>query len=242
MPIPRNFHAETLEWVAVMRAVVEAKKTFTMIELGAGWAPWCSIGYIASEMKGLQPAVMAVEGDLGHIEFINESFSLNGQDPSRCQIVHGVVGAEDGRAAFPQLKKASHGYGGAARFGDESNSYFDSFMDGERENIADVQELDCFSLKTLIGKMGGACDLVHCDIQGAEREVIPASIDALTESVKRVMIGTHSFDIDRQLISLFPQHGWICEGAEATRMTTAGGALCIMADGTQVWRNGRLHG
>ena len=67
-PIPRNFHAETLEWIGTLKAVQEARDTFRMIELGAGWAPWCTIGYLAAVQCGLQPKVMAVEGDIGHIK------------------------------------------------------------------------------------------------------------------------------------------------------------------------------
>ena len=42
------FHGDTLEWVGALRAALEASGTFTMIELGAGWAPWCVIGTIGN--------------------------------------------------------------------------------------------------------------------------------------------------------------------------------------------------
>src|SRR5215813_14177648 len=36
------------EWLGIVRAVVEAQKTFTGIELGAGWAPWSVIMHAAT--------------------------------------------------------------------------------------------------------------------------------------------------------------------------------------------------
>ena len=36
IPIPGNFHWETIEWLGIMRAVLEAEGRFRVMELGAG--------------------------------------------------------------------------------------------------------------------------------------------------------------------------------------------------------------
>lgn len=240
LPIPRNFHADTLEWVGTLQAVRDARKTFTMIELGAGWGPWCTIGYVASEMLSLVPSVIAVEGDPGHVRYIEQSFHDNGQDLSRCSVIHAVVGVADGQASFPTLRMASRDYGGAAIFNGKADQFSKHFLAHTSHNVEKLEEVACFSLATILEKVGRPCDLVHCDIQGAEGEVLPHHISALSSSVRRLIVGTHSHEVDRKLITLFPQHGWVCEGAEATRMVTNGGTSHVVHDGTQVWRNSRM--
>jgi hypothetical protein len=38
IPIPANWHADIAEWAAALRAVDLARGSFTMAELGCGWA------------------------------------------------------------------------------------------------------------------------------------------------------------------------------------------------------------
>ena len=240
-PIPRNFHADTLEWFGTLRAVQEASGTFRMIELGAGWAPWCTVGYLAALQRGLRPDVMAVEGDAGHIRFIEESFATNGHDPGRCTILHGIVGAQDGTASFPRSKDASRVYGSAAAFGagGASDDPFRQLIKYQADLFEGVDLLKCYGLAKLLGDYG-RIDLLHCDIQGAEADIFEASIEELNKGVAWIIVGTHSFDIDRRLIRLLADHGWRLEGFDSVRMTGDGEALRLVGDGTQVWRNMRL--
>ncbi len=88
-----------------------------MLELGAGWAPWCVIGYMAAKHLGIEKIkVIGVEGDGGHMDFIRETFAVNGIGPDVGEAIHGVVGASDGEAFFPKASDASRVYGGAAAF------------------------------------------------------------------------------------------------------------------------------
>jgi hypothetical protein len=88
-----------------------------MIELGAGWAPWCVIGYLAAIQRGLSKIrVIGVEGDAGYIKFIQETFAADGIGPDVEKAVHGVVGVTDGDALFPEANDASRVYGGVAAF------------------------------------------------------------------------------------------------------------------------------
>lgn len=81
-PIPGNFHGDTLEWVGTLRSALDAGSTFTMLELGAGWAPWCVIASLAAKQRGVAKIkVIGIEGDLGHISFIRENFAANGSTP-----------------------------------------------------------------------------------------------------------------------------------------------------------------
>ena len=116
-PIPGNFHGDTLEWIGTLRSALDARDSFTMLELGAGWAPWCVIGYIAAKQLGIEKIkVIAIEGDAGHMDFIRETFAANGIGPDVGVAIHGVVGLTDGEAFFPKASDASRVYGGAAAF------------------------------------------------------------------------------------------------------------------------------
>jgi hypothetical protein len=58
--------------------------------------------------------------------------------------------------------------------------------------------------------------------------------------VKRVVVGTHSFDIDRRLACLFAKNNWELEGINACVMSEDGTKPVILRDGVQVWRNSRF--
>jgi hypothetical protein len=40
-------------------------------------------------------------------------------------------------------------------------------------------------------------NLVHCDMQGSEYQVLKEAMAVLSAKVKRVVVGSHSFEIDR---------------------------------------------
>jgi hypothetical protein len=92
-------------------------------------------------------------------------------------------------------------------------------------------------------------DLVHMDIQGAERDVVQGAIDTLDAKVRLVHIATHSpdtaatggHDVEAPLRRLFSERGWNsrvdvpCQGT-----TEVCGHSVRLNDGVQVWANPRL--
>jgi hypothetical protein len=241
-PIPGNFHGDTLEWVGTLRAALDASGTFTMLELGAGWAPWCVIGYLAAKQRGLSEIrVIGVEGDAGHIKFIKETFAANGIGPEVGKVIHGVVGVTDGDALFPEANDASHVYGGVAAFSDEERAEgpFADFTAYNAPVIEEVKQLPCFNLATLMRDYDRV-DLIHSDIQGTEADLFASVIALISAKVKRVVVGTHSFDIDRRLACLFAKNDWELEGINACVMREDGTQPVILRDGVQVWRNTRF--
>lgn len=226
-------HGTPMEWAGTLKAVLEAKQSFRMFELGAGWGPWCAVGHKAARQREINDVFfVGVEGDPGHVRFMEDHFTVNGLSPKQYTIISGVVGTIDGNALFPRAKDPSNVYGGVPKF--ESSNFhalaFDEFINGSSEQIDDVQRTAAFSLHTLIERFS-FLDLIHCDIQGGELELFSHSLDLVSMKVKRVVIGTHSWRIDHELIGLFSSRGWVLEGAEDCSMN---------ADGTQVWRNPHL--
>jgi FkbM family methyltransferase len=165
LPFDGSFHGGVIEWVGTLRSVLEAGEQFRMLELGAGWGPWCVIAYKAAMQRRIADChIIGVEGDSGHVRFMEENFSANGLEPRSFSIISAVVGAEDGTARFPQAKDPAGVYGGLASTGDQE--HFDSFMKYAMDRVEEV-DVPQVSLETLTRDVA-IVDLVHCDIQGGE--------------------------------------------------------------------------
>jgi hypothetical protein len=135
---------------------------------------------------------------------------------------------EDGRALFPKAEDASKVYGA---------SPISAASDSEDRFNGHVEHVPAYSLESLLADFP-SLDLIHCDIQGSELDLFKAGIGLASRKVKRLVIGTHSWQIDRGLIGLFASRGWVLEGAE--ECLYRGGVFS--GDGTQVWRNPHLTG
>jgi FkbM family methyltransferase len=241
-PIPGNFHGDTLEWMGTLQAVLEASTRFYMLELGAGWAPWCTIGYTAARQRRISEIkVIGVEGDAGHIEYIRDTFAANGIGPEVGQAIYGVVGTEDGIALFPKASEASRVYGGLPAYSEagKNEGAFANFVKCQHPMVEAVVEVPCFSLATLLRGFD-RLDLIHCDIQGGEAALFDGAIDLVSSIVRRIVIGTHSFGIERRLVSTFSRKGWDLEGFGGVEMREINGKPLALHDGVQVWRNGRF--
>ena len=216
-----------MEWVGTLKAVLGANNVFRMLELGAGWGPWCVIGYTAAVQLGISDIqVVGVEGDAGHIKYMEENFAVNGLKPGSFSIITGVVGLADGEAIFPKAKDPSEIYGAAPAFSTCSDDQhpFNYFMKHCSELVDQVERVPAFSLETLMAGFP-IVDLVHCDIQGGELDLFSNAIQLISRKVKQVVIGTHSWQIDHGLIGIFATHGWVSRvrkivfTAEARSMT-----------------------
>ncbi len=232
IPVPAagltKFH-DPQEWAALLRAAAEAapRGSFTLMELGAGWGPWVSAGArLAQALRLPAPRLIALEADAGHLDFLRTHFADNGLDLSNTRIIHGIVGPEDGEAFFPVLADSASDYGASASF----------------EAVAETRpmhRLPCHALSRLL-REEPILDLLHCDIQGAEGETLPAAMEALNARVRRVMVGTHSRGVEHTLADAFGAAGWLLEDDLACMQGHAYGPdkpPVLMADGVQVWRN-----
>jgi len=118
-PIPSSFHATSIEWAGVLRAVLEADREIVAVELGAGWAPWLVTVARAAALRGIDSVrLVGVEGCEGHLAFMATHFLDNGFDPKDHTFLHGIVGTTDGVAEFPAVADPSAGYGARAILAD----------------------------------------------------------------------------------------------------------------------------
>jgi hypothetical protein len=84
----------------------------------------------------------------------------------------------------------------------------------------------------------GVIDIVDMDLQGAEIDVIRHSLGTLSETVRRVHIGTHSREIDDEMRELFITAGWknVWDFQIGTTVSTEFGPITF-GDGIQGWIN-----
>jgi FkbM family methyltransferase len=217
------------EWIGTLRAALDARDQFVVVELGAGWAPWLISGLKAAQLRGISKFhLLGIEGSHEHLQFMRQNFLDNGLDPHAHQLIYGVVGVSDGVARFPVLAKPDANYGSAADYSATAST-------------SDMMEVPSFSLSTLLARLPQVVDLMHCDVQGAEADVMGACLSILDHRVRRVVIGTHSRKIEGQLLEHFSSIGWKLEfESVCTYRQDMSGHLGLVRDGVQIWRNPRL--
>lgn len=230
-PIPNDFHAEAIEWIGLLKSVRSARGKYVAMELGAGWGPWVVAGAFAARNAGIRNiSLLAVEGDPGHFAFLRQHFIDNGWNPDQHILLQAAVGAQPGRARWPRVEPR--------------NSYGTRLLTGVEAQVANTLELQVLSITDLL-RQQARWDLVHVDVQGSEVEICKAGIAALNERAHWLVIGTHSRLIEGLLISLLMSAGWVLENEKPVIFGFQPNAPSVEAltrvDGTQVWRNPRLH-
>ena len=238
LPIPANFHAETVEWIGALKAVISAGKRFVAVELGAGWGPWLVTSARVARGCGIDDVhLVGVEGDATHFQFMRKHFIENGLDPDEHTLLLGVAAEEDGTASFPVIEDPAMDWGAAALTKTEVKNGV--LMDYRGLKLDGVVSVPAYSLPSLLEPFDEV-DLVHCDIQGAEEGVLSAAIDALNAKVRWLVVGTHSRLIEGQLIEMFMGSGWDLEQEKPCIFQQSGAIAQLIMDGCQVWRNSGL--
>jgi FkbM family methyltransferase len=243
IPVPGDYHAETIEYVGLLKSVVRAKDRFVALEVGAGWGPWLVAGAKAARARGIETVrLYGIEADPTHVEFMQQHLRDNGLDPDGHCLIHAAVGLEPGRARFPRVADAANDWGSrparlaAGETNQEDVRYLGPLLD---ESL----EVDVLPLADVLAREP-RWDLVHVDIQGWEAFVCEGSSTHLNARVATLVIGTHSRKIEGDLIALFHREGWVLENEQPSRFRYLPGVPLLesmnLADGTQVWTNPRL--
>jgi FkbM family methyltransferase len=237
-PVPGSFHAEAVEWIALLKSVLSASSSYTAMELGAGFGPWIVAGAVLARLRGLgEIHLCGVEGDLHHFQFMRQHLVDNGFDPAQHDLHQAAVGPENGEARWPTTEDSSgEAFWGFRPIPEQGGDYMGrSFEQTHHVKVTAINELV---------RSRPEWDMIHIDIQGGEYEVCRVGMADLWERAKRVIIGTHSRKIDGDLVELFMQHGWILEHEKPTKFTFRSNPPSLEAmttvDGTQCWRNLRL--
>jgi len=86
---------EYFEWIDLLDAVLAAEGKFVMVELGAGYGRWSARAAAALRQIGGPPyALVAVEGEPTHFDFLKIHFEDNNINLDNCKLLHAAVDAK----------------------------------------------------------------------------------------------------------------------------------------------------
>ena len=234
-PVPADFHAEAVEWVGVLKSVRSAEKSFSVLELGAGFGTWAICSAVAARNKGISNIrVHMVEGDPRHCESAIFHFRENGFEACADNIIHAAVGAEDGMARWPKFTGPASSDGWCNRPDlDHSGDYLG-------RDHAEMMDVKVLSLRTLLEREP-VWNLLHMDVQGHEADILLSSINEVCQKVRWIVVGTHSRKVEGDIIDLMIKRGFILENEKPCRFSWKSNMPTLEAmttvDGVQVWRN-----
>ena len=245
-----------LEWVDLLESVVEARDSYTMVELGAGFGRWVVRAAFAVEQvhAQIQYRLVAVEAEPLTYRWMQMHFEENGVDATRHRLIHAASSDQPGHALF---------YIGGPRGGAwdlPPNQWYGQCLakeydvSGEYRNDGEYQgfpvrlhnsgwrsiNVPSVTLKELMADFQSV-DFLDMDIEGQELPVIRSTIEDMNTKVKRVHIGTHSPEIEAELRDILSGHGWcsIRDYPISTTQNTPWGPV-EFGNGVQSWVNPRL--
>jgi FkbM family methyltransferase len=234
-PVPGDFHAETIEWLGLLKSVKAARDKYVAIELGAGFGPWAIAGGTAARSRGIRTIKLyAVEGDPQHFRFLRQHFEDNGFNPNEHVLLEAVVGVEAGVAQWPLMEDTSAEWGSRPILedGDYLGRTFES-----TQNVTVIPMADLIRREQ-------HWDLVHIDVQGHEVEICRSCLNDLNERVSWIVVGTHSRKLDGDMLELLCRADWELEHEKPTKFRYYRNPKTLegmtLADGTQVWKNPRF--
>jgi FkbM family methyltransferase len=183
---------------SVLTAVQEARHSFVMMELGAGWGRIAAYSAAAARMRNLPFQLVLVEANDVHYQFLLNTMSLNQIPPSQFMAIHGAITANDATVSFERSNPDMH-YGarvfGKPNMADHNNPSF---------NVLGYSLESIFSPYFYI-------DFVHFDIQGTELAAILEGRHVLKQRVKRVYVECHTLLIFEELLWVFEEMNWNIE-------------------------------
>ena len=239
-PIPDDgFHAEGIEYVALLDAIERFTHdgTFVAVEAGAGWGPWLAMAGVICRGRGIKDIqLIGIEASRERFALMRRHLDfnqLNQQHGVTVELFEGAVWSHDGVIHFPESAVEDMG---AAASNDRTNIDY-------RGQQMPMLEVPCTRLASLVGE-GREVDFLHIDVQGAEGGVINSHIDWLNQRAHSMMIATHSRPLEGELMVLLKANGWMLHREKPCHFE-AGRAIddwcgATTVDGGQYWINGKF--
>ncbi|MFN3890908.1 MAG: hypothetical protein ACK4MV_10965 [Beijerinckiaceae bacterium] len=212
-PFPDDtFLSDGIEYAALSLALdaAQGKDIFCSLELGAGWGPWTALSAVCARRAGFPSIVIgALEADAKRFAQMRQHLALNELVPMEAPdrgrsgaIVHELEQAaiwfDDAILHWPEASADDSGRSVST----EETSGLD--YRGLALNMIPIRAI---GLTRLLERFDHI-DFLHVDIQGAEAEIVPRSIEALESKVTIMFIGTHSRKIEGDLIEFLHKRGW----------------------------------
>lgn len=250
LPIPTDTYlGEAIEYAGFAIAVEMAagQEQFSVVELGAGWGPWVSLGAVNAHRLGFEKtSIVAFEADRMRFEGLRKHLALNG-------VVDASAPEFGERPGYEwRLYKAAAHWEEATLYWPAASNLHDAGMAAVHEADAKIDyrgqeiqlvEIQACSVANAIEHMP-VVDFMHIDIQGGEEELVPHLLDVFERKVRILFIGTHSRKIEGDFIKVLGDRGWLlfrerpCQFYPLSEAPTLTGRTYM--DGAQLWVNPRL--
>jgi hypothetical protein len=250
LPVPDDgYHAEAIEYLAVVDSLDRSPgDSFSVVEIGAAWGPWLSLGGGLARRTGKQRiTLVGVEADPQRFQLVARQMIVNRlrpddpipfaaapdgwteRDTVRCRLIQGAAGVSAGRLWFPRGNLADLGAAATACRSDQD------YRGAEIESFA----VTAHPLASILDGVPFV-DLLHIDIQGGEAELVAANLGLLAERVGAMLIGTHSRVIEARLIELLLDRGWSLHREKPCQVDWSRASPSLTGrtrdDGCQYWR------
>ena len=265
LPVPDDgYRSEGFEYVSLARAFHQRPAaTFSMVEVGAAWAPWTVSGLVHARELGIAAVGIALEADerkcmwaVQHakdnglaVDLVNEKAqktvkkvsNLLDRDNSpeqRIIVVRAAGWFETTTVPFPDTGVNDMGTA-VQTHGDWSVDYRGAHL--RHSSVPAVSLAELLPLITSHGGMSSPLDLLHIDVQGIEFEMLQPLAADIQSHTRLMAVGTHSRLNEGLLQDFFLRRGWgllIDEPCKAefimTHPTLSG---FTWQDGMQLWEN-----
>jgi FkbM family methyltransferase len=253
-PYPQ-FDEEYFEWIDLLESVVAASKSYTMIELGAGFGRWAVRAVFAARQYNpkLRCRVIAVEAEPTVYGWMKLHFRHNGIKPRWHTLLHAAVTDQPGEVEF------NIGGPRGGEYDRAPNAWYGQFLTQGGEALESRPDGKYRGFKVLLHKSGwrsiripgvgiggllkklDRVDLIDLDIEGQELASLTSVAAEIDAKVKRLHIGTHGKEIEAGLRQLLSAHGWQCHADYSLFSTseTPWGPVRF-ENGVQSWVNPRL--
>jgi FkbM family methyltransferase len=242
---------EFFGWISMFEAICGAQNGFTFVELGAGYGRWSARAMAAARQKGIQPArAILVEAEPAHARWAHEHMRSNGFGNFR--VIEAAVGTAPGRMHFVIDRFDAPSHDPRSWYGQAFNWTLPEYhrptgKTHEGRSVTDngfgwgMIDVEVINLDQALSGCG-AVDLIDMDIQGAEADVIEASVDLLASRVKRIHVETHSKEVEVRIRSTMDNLGWTktWDFTLASRSETPFGPVDFEG-GVQGWINPRFR-
>ncbi len=233
-PAPKFNDGEIFfEQAAIHGAVTAARDKFIMVELGGGYAARTVDAHAALQRHNPLPSrYVVVEAEPTHFDWALRHMRTNGINPDDHWMINALVGTSN----EPKVFLLGEGFYGNGIVPDND---IEQLISNLRGNLSPADVLRELLLTTRCGlrmpytvadgtrhfdfgfvssmpltdilQPLDHVDLMDIDIQGGEKDVLPAAMNAINRKVRRIHLATHGADLHKDMWDLFFEHGWMCE-------------------------------
>jgi len=238
-----SIRAGFIEYLAVLDSIRYASSgSYQMAEIGASYGPFTAICALLALRNfpdrhvTVRPVEAARNGDIA----IGKNLAANGLFPNKqvdLEIFSAAVSSRTDTLFFPDVDCTLDNGAMASRDSED--------IDVRGMSIPHI-EVKAIPLDEVISSFRAdqPIDLVHIDIQGAERYVLPDAMGVLNMRLKRIMIATHSRLIEGELMDVFHRNGWTLIAEDPVGFNYQSHLPNFIGmtvhDGSQYWVNNRF--